>query len=72
MKKTIKKILIILLITVFAVLLFDTVYKLVAYPELFFSTWKYQLMNEVRAGDPEAVEYYQRVYLAHGITLWED
>lgn len=67
-----KQILIILLIVILIVLVFDFIYKIIAYPELFFSTWKYQLKNSVKAGQPEAVEYYQRVYLAHGITLWED
>ena len=46
--------------------------RVVMYPECYISTWKYQLMNEVRAGDPAAVEYYEAKYLANGIELWEE
>lgn len=41
------------------------------YPERYFSTWRYQLEQEVRAGEPEATEYYERNYVARGIVLFE-
>ena len=71
MKKTVKKIVIILLIAICTVLVFDVIYKIIVYPEMYLSTWKYQLRNDVRAGDPDAVEYYERVYLANGIKLFD-
>lgn len=42
------------------------------YPEKYCSTWKYQLKNEVKAGEPESVAYYNRVYKDNGIKLFED
>ena len=44
---------------------------LVMFPEQYISTWKYQLENEVKAGETEMVEYYQTVYLSRGIELFE-
>ena len=41
------------------------------YPERYFSTWRYQLEQEIRAGEPEAPEYYERNYVARGIRLFE-
>ena len=42
----------------------------IMFPEKYISTWKYQLENEVRAGEPEAVEYYEARYLSRGIELF--
>lgn len=53
-----------------AVLMSCTMVKIIAYPELYFTSWRYQLQNEVRAGKPEAVEYYERQYIAKGIELF--
>ncbi len=41
------------------------------YPERYFSSWRYQLEQDVRAGEPEATEYYERNYVARGIRLFE-
>ena len=46
--------------------------RIIIFPEVYISTWKYQLMNEVRAGVPEAVEYYDTKYVKRGIRLWEE
>lgn len=53
-----------------AVLMSCTMVKIIAYPELYITSWRYQLQNEVRAGKPEAVEYYERQYIAKGIELF--
>lgn len=42
------------------------------YPESYLTTWRYQLHKKVQAGDEEAIEYYQEVYLNNNRTLWED
>ena len=44
---------------------------IITYPERYFSTWRYQLEQDVRVGEPEATEYYERNYVARGIRLFE-
>lgn len=66
-----KKILLIILIVVLAILAFDFVYSIVVYPEIYFSTWRYQLKNDIARGDKQAIEYYAKNYVAKGIELWD-
>lgn len=42
------------------------------YPEKYMTTLKYQLQNDVKAGNKEAIEYYEKNYLSKNIRLWED
>ena len=42
------------------------------FPAKFSTTYRYQLKNEISNGDEEAIEYYNRVYKANGINLFED
>lgn len=42
------------------------------FPEKYCTTYKYQLKNDIKRGDVEAIEYYNRVYTANGINLFED
>ena len=40
------------------------------YPEKYVTTWKYQLKQDIEAGDQQAIEYYQKNYLEKGEKLW--
>ena len=42
------------------------------YPEKYLTTWRYQLHNEIRSGNQESIDYYNRVYVANGIKLFEE
>lgn len=42
------------------------------YPETYITTWKYQLHNDLKAGDIQAQEYYQNTYLSKGKILFDD
>ena len=41
------------------------------YPECYITTWKYQLQNDLEAGDEEAIDYYREVYVKNGRELFE-
>lgn len=43
----------------------------IKYPEEHLTTWRYQLHQKVKAGDEEAIEYYQHTYLDNGKKLWD-
>lgn len=57
----------IVLIILFAIMTIE----LINYPEKYLTTWRYQLYQEVNAGDQEAINYYKTTYLDHNITLWD-
>ena len=42
------------------------------FPESYLSIERYHLKNEIRMGNEEAIEYYNRVYVANGRTLFDD
>lgn len=42
------------------------------YPEEYLYTWKYQLENEVKNGEEEAIEYYTSNYLDNDKKLFEE
>ena len=42
------------------------------FPEKYCTTYKYQLHNDIKRGDAEAIEYYNKVYTSNGIKLFED
>ena len=43
----------------------------VSYPEMYLPTWKYQLQNDIKKGDAEAIKYYEETYIANGRELFE-
>lgn len=46
--------------------------NIATYPEIYSTTWRYQLHNDLKAGDVQAQEYYQNTYLSKGKVLFED
>lgn len=40
------------------------------YPEIYLTTWKYNLKQKIDAGDEEAIQYYNEVYLQKNKKLW--
>lgn len=71
-KKFIKSTATLILSIVLIILLVIMTVQFINYPEKYLSTWRYQLYQDIQAGDQEAIEYYQRNYLDKGIKLWED
>lgn len=53
----------------FMALLFT--YNFIKYPEIYITTWRYQLQNDLKSGDEAAIEYYQRVYINSGKELFK-
>lgn len=41
------------------------------FPEKYITTWKYQLEYKIKQGDQEAIDYYKRIYVQHGESLFE-
>lgn len=73
LKKVLKRLLFkAVLVLLVAVPLLTMYVDLCKYPEKYFTTWKYQLYNEIKSGNQEAIDYYNRVYVANGIELFED
>ena len=64
--KSLKTIGAIILAVVFAVLMVDTI----RFPECHFTTWKYQLENDIKQGNERAIEYYHERYIANGRYLF--
>lgn len=40
------------------------------YPEKHLPTWRYQLQNEINAGNQRAISYYKQRYTSKGIFLY--
>ena len=40
------------------------------YPEKYITTLKYQLHNDIKRGDSEAIEYYNNNYISNGVYLY--
>lgn len=47
-------------------------FNFIMYPEIYLTTWRYQLHNDLKAGDVQAQEYYQNTYLKKGKVLFDD
>ena len=45
---------------------------LARFPECYLTTWRYQLENDIKQGNAKAIEYYNRVYVDNGRTLFND
>ena len=43
----------------------------IRFPECYITTWKYQLQNDLEAGDERAIEYYRNVYVNNGRELFD-
>ena len=67
----IRNIILIILAIILLFVVLNLAYRIIVYPELFFSTWRYQLKNDIARGNEEAITYYQVKYLDNGIKLWE-
>lgn len=59
-----------ILMVVAIVFIFVLLIGLVRCPEMYCSTWRYQLQCDIEQGDAEAIEYYETNYLANGIELF--
>ena len=44
----------------------------VRFPECYMPKFRYQLQNDLKSGDAEAIEYYQRYYVDKGRILFEE
>lgn len=66
-----KKITIILLLIILFIPLLLGLVDFIRFPEWYISTWKYQLQNDIAAGDELAVAYYENTYLANGRILFD-
>ena len=42
------------------------------FPECHLMTWRYQLKNELLAGDVTAIEYYNKHYISKGRLLYNN
>lgn len=73
LKKTLKRLLfktvLVLLVTVPLLTMYVDFCR---FPEKYLTTWKYQLHNEIKSGNQESIDYYNRVYVANGIDLFEE
>ena len=47
-------------------------YNVIQRPELYSTTLRYQLKNDIQAGQENAIEYYNGNYASQGIELFED
>lgn len=70
-KKFRKSIMILTFILIMIICLIYTCIKFCMYPEKYLSTWKYQLKQDIEAGNQQAIEYYQKNYLERGEKLWD-
>ena len=47
-------------------------FSLAKYPELYSTTSRYQLKNDLIQNDADAWTYYKNTYLANGVILYQD
>ena len=66
-----KKITIILLLVILFFPILLRVFDFFCFPECYIPTWKYQLQNDIAAGDELAVAYYENTYLSNGRILFD-
>ena len=43
----------------------------IRFPECYLTTWKYQLKNEMTAGNQDMIDYYNNVYVKNNRILFE-
>lgn len=56
--------------TLLVLFIISTLISAIKYPEIYFTTLKYQLANDIKQGNAEAIEYYNRVYIANNKQLF--
>lgn len=44
----------------------------VRFPECYFTTWRYQLKQDIANGNKEAIDYYNNNYIANNKILFEE
>ncbi len=65
--KTLKFMLFSVAILFFSFLMIDVI----RFPEVYSTTLKYQLENDLKNGEPEALEYYNTTYLKYNKILFD-
>ena len=65
--KTLKFMLLSVAILFFSFLMIDVI----RFPEVYGTTLKYQLKNDLENGEPEALEYYNTTYLKYNKILFD-
>lgn len=68
LKRIIKKLIVCVVLVGLALLMFD----IMAYPECYLTTWRAALENDLREGEPAAVEYYTERYYNNDRDLYGD
>ena len=53
------------------ILLLSIVIDFIRFPECYLSTMKYQLQNDIKRGNEQAIEYYENTYIKNGRILFE-
>ena len=66
--KIFKSILAIIGILILCLIFIDVV----KFPEWYISTWRYQLKNDIKSGDLQAVMLYKNVYVDNNRDLFND
>lgn len=67
LKRVFGNIIILTLITAFSYGIID----FFRFPECYLTTWKYQLQNEIKAGNQEMIDYYNHVYVENNRSLFD-
>ncbi|MBO5179968.1 MAG: hypothetical protein J6B87_06445 [Clostridia bacterium] len=60
-----------IIILIFAFFAISTLKDLAKYPELYSTTLRYQLKNDIEQGEAIAITYYNSNYLANNIQLFD-
>ena len=66
-----QKIITTMILTVLLITSMFMMWNVMYYPEKYFTTWRASLERDVRAGNSEAVKYYEDTYLKNDIRLFE-
>ena len=70
-KKTIAIIKLFSYLTIITILILQF-FNFAKYPELYSTTLRYQLKNDLIDNDADAWTYYENIYLANGVILYQD
>ena len=52
-------------------LLFGFTFNVMKYPEYYCKTWRYQLENDIKNGNAQAIEYYNNNYVKNNKILFD-
>ena len=56
---------------IISILLIMQTANVIRFPEKYFTTWKYQLQQDISNGNKKAIEYYNNNYIKNGIILFK-